>query len=77
MIPNVEGTRTEMHGAASIQNAVFSEKVEDSEIDKESIKAIVDKINALSVKYGGLGTATTIDEALDNLEAVIVELQGE
>jgi hypothetical protein len=73
-LPNLPGTRTEMFGAAAVQNAVFNEQTQDGETDEKTLKAIIDKINALSVKYEGLGTATTVDEALDNLEAVIVEL---
>lgn len=77
MIPNIEGTRTEMHGAASIQNAVFAEKVEDSKTDEEVIEGIVEDINALSVKYGGLSDATTVSGALANVEAVIRNLEGQ
>lgn len=76
-IPNLPGTRTEMFGAAAVQNAVFNEQTQDGEADEKALKAIVDKINALSVKYGGLGTATTVDGALTNVEAVITGLEGQ
>ncbi len=76
-LPNLPGTRTEMHGAASIQNAVFNEQIQDGEADEKTLKAIIDKINALSVKYGGLGTATTVDDALTNVEEVITDLEAQ
>jgi hypothetical protein len=75
-LPNLPGTRTEMFGVAAVQNAVFNEKTKDGETDEKTLKAIIDKINALSVKYGGLGTATTVDEALTNVEAVITGLEA-
>ena len=76
-LPNIPGTRTEMFGAAAVQNAVFNEQTQDGEADEKTLKAIVDKINALSVKYGGLGTATTVDDALTNVEAVITGLEAQ
>ena len=76
-LPNVCGTRTEMFGPAAIQNAVFNEQTQDGEADEKTLKAIIDKINALSVKYGGLGTATTVDGALTNVEAVITGLEAQ
>jgi hypothetical protein len=70
-----------MHGAASIQTALKQQEVKNNSnnntSNEETINAIVTKINNLSKKYGGLDTAITIDGALDNLEAAIVELQGE
>lgn len=76
-LPNVRGTRTEMFGPAAIQNAVFAEKVADSKTDEEVIEGIVEDINALSVKYGGLSDATTVSGALANVEAVIKNLEGQ
>lgn len=76
-LPNLPGTRTEMFGAAVVQNAVFNEQTQDGESDEKALKAIIDKINALSVKYGGLGTATTVDDALTNVEAVITGLEAQ
>jgi hypothetical protein len=75
-LPNLPGTRTEMFGVAAVQNAVFNEQTKDGETDEKTLKAIIDKINALSVKYGGLGTATTVDEALANIEGVITSLEA-
>ena len=77
MIPNVRGTRTEMHGAASIQAMLKRQEVADSKTDEEVIEEIVEDINALSVKYGGLSDATTVSGALANVEAVIKNLEGQ
>ena len=77
MIPNVRGTRTEMHGAASIQSMLKRQEVSDSKTDEEVIEEIVEDINALSVKYGGLSDATTVSGALANVEAVIKNLEGQ
>lgn len=77
MIPNVRGTRTEMHGAASIQAMLKRQEVADNKTDEEVIADIVEDINALSVKYGGLSDATTVSGALANVEAVIKNLEGQ
>jgi hypothetical protein len=77
MIPNVRGTRTEMHGAASIQTMLKRQEVADSKTDEEVVEGIVEDINALSIKYGGLSDATTVSGALANVEAVIRNLEGQ
>jgi hypothetical protein len=76
-LPNLPGTRTEMFGAAAVQNAVFNEQTQDGGADEKALKAIIDKINALSVKYSGLSDATTVSGALANVEAVIRNLEGQ
>ena len=76
-LPNLPGTRTEMFGVAAVQNAVFNEQTQDGKADEKTLKAIIDKINALSVKYGGLSDATTVSGALANVEAVIRNLEGQ
>lgn len=76
IFPKDKGFKHEAYGAGDVQALLKAQEVRDQKHDKEELEEVITDLNDLSAKYGGIGTATTYNEAMENLEETIQEQSG-
>lgn len=76
IFPKDKGFKHEAYGAGDVQALLKAQEVRDQKHDKEELEGVITDLNDLSAKYGGIGTATTYNEAMENLEETIQEQSG-
>lgn len=76
IFPKDKGFKHEAYGAGDVQALLKAQEVRNQKHDKEELEEVITDLNDLSAKYGGIGTATTYNEAMENLEETIQEQSG-